>query len=146
MQGVRNPGGPEFPGPPNILGKYIYKSHKKGTLKISSHYLGPLNRGGGMGKPSKPYGLPDFGKWAAIFKYVRYISVRPMAQKLCRLTKIIHFKPPLLPLLLNSSGQGSASKGTFHTAWGKIIMPGKLKGWNENELTMNSKCDKLKKL
>ena len=48
-----------------------------------------------MGKPSKPYGLPDFGKWTAISKYVRYFSVRLTVQKLRRLTKIIHFKPPL---------------------------------------------------
>ena len=31
------------PGPPNILEKNIHKSQKKGTLKFSSHYLGPLN-------------------------------------------------------------------------------------------------------
>ena len=43
IQGVRNPGGRGGPGPPNILGKNIQKSQKKGTLKFSAHYLGPLN-------------------------------------------------------------------------------------------------------
>ena len=60
--------------------------------KMSQSYH---SRGGGMGKPSKPYGLPDFRKWSAISKYVKYISIRLTVQKLCRLTKIIHFKPPL---------------------------------------------------
>ena len=31
------------PGPLNILEKQIHKSHKKGTFKFSSYYLGPLN-------------------------------------------------------------------------------------------------------
>ena len=31
------------PGPPNILDKNVHKIQKKGTLKFSSHYLGPLN-------------------------------------------------------------------------------------------------------
>ena len=43
MQGVRNPGGLGGPGPPNILEKNVHKIHKKGTLKFSWHYLGPLN-------------------------------------------------------------------------------------------------------
>ena len=48
-----------------------------------------------MGKPSKLYGLPGFGKLDAISKYVKYISVRLMVQKLCWLTKINCFEPPL---------------------------------------------------
>ena len=42
-QGVRNPGGPGGPGPPQYFGKNIHKFQKKGTLKFSTHYLGPLN-------------------------------------------------------------------------------------------------------
>ena len=29
--------------PPKYFGKNVHKSQKKGTLRFSSHYLGPLN-------------------------------------------------------------------------------------------------------
>ena len=43
MAGKAQPGGVGGPGPYNILGKYVCKFNKKVPLKISSHYLGPLN-------------------------------------------------------------------------------------------------------
>ena len=46
MQGCATQGVQGGPGTPQYLVKNIHKSQKKGALKFSSHYLGPLNNYG----------------------------------------------------------------------------------------------------
>ena len=65
------------------------------SQNCNSGFLGIHCRGSETDKLSKPYGLPDFGKRAAISKYVRYIFVQKMVQKLCWLSEIYNFGPPL---------------------------------------------------
>ena len=68
---------------------YTYSSIQKISMAMCST-KDLSSRGGKMGKPSMPYGLPDFGKWAAISKYVKYISVQITVPELrCTVIKIL---------------------------------------------------------
>ena len=68
------------------------------TLEEYQSPVQAITRGGGTGKP---YGLPDFGKFSAISKYVKYIFEQQTVQKFHWPIKINLFEPPLITLGVN---------------------------------------------